>query len=528
MAEAALAPCTVPATQTDDELLAEDLGRFASDPLGYVMYAFPWDTDPSIQLVPLQEPWKSKYGCEWGPDKWACEYLDALGEEIKKRGFSVETMQAVEPIRTAIASGHGIGKSALVGMLTCFLLDTRPNSKGIVTANTGEQLRTKTFAQMSKWRKLSITAHWWDILEGDMVIRHKMHRTEWRVGCVTWKKERSEAFAGLHEATSSPWYIMDESSAVDDVIGEVAQGGLTDGEPFFLIFGNPTRKEGFFYEAFHKMRHRFHITMQIDSRDCHITNKALFQEWIDDFGVDSDFVRIRVRGIFPRASQEQLISHEIVALATHRSPEVARTDPLVIGVDVGRGTNESVICFRRGSDAVTVPWIKLRLDDTMKLVGHITKAIDDRTAEGFPPAAVFIDEGGLGGPVIDRVRQLGYAGIIGVNNGIPSDEDARYYNRAGQNWCRMRDWLKDRGCVDPDDLVLQDQLTGRHCDFDKHNRIAVEKKEDMQERGLESPDRADALANTFDQPVAPREPDSAGRRRKAKTEYDPYADEKAA
>jgi len=99
----------------------------------------------------------------------------------------------------ATASGHGIGKSALVGMLVRFFQDTRPASKGIVTANTGEQLREKTFAETLKWRRRSITAHWRELSAGDLWIRNRRD-PQWRIDGVTWKKERSEAFAGLHAA----------------------------------------------------------------------------------------------------------------------------------------------------------------------------------------------------------------------------------------------------------------------------------------------------------------------------------------
>ena len=90
-----------------DVQLMDDISKFYADPLGYVMYIFPWDSEPSIQLVELEEPWKSRYNCKYGPDKWACEFLDELGKDIEARGF--DGTSSVEPIRYSTSSGHGIG-----------------------------------------------------------------------------------------------------------------------------------------------------------------------------------------------------------------------------------------------------------------------------------------------------------------------------------------------------------------------------------------------------------------------------------
>ena len=177
---------------TFNESLTKDISKFFADPLGYVMYIFPWTTDPSIHQVRLQSPYIDRYNCEWGPDKWACEFLDDLGREIRKREF--DGHNTVEPIRFSTASGHGIGKSALVAWLIKFILDTRPFSKGVVTANTGEQLRTKTWAELGKWNRLSLTEHLYDyaIGKGSMSLARKKYKEIWRVDAQTCREENSQ------------------------------------------------------------------------------------------------------------------------------------------------------------------------------------------------------------------------------------------------------------------------------------------------------------------------------------------------
>jgi hypothetical protein len=102
--------------------------------------------------------------------------------------------------------------------------------------------------------------------------------------------------------------MFDESSKIADKVWEVTEGSLTDAntEILWLVFGNGTRATGRFRECFRKFRHRWDAS-NIDSRDVEGTNKELFKTWIEDYGEDSDFVKVRVRGMFPSASLKQFI-----------------------------------------------------------------------------------------------------------------------------------------------------------------------------------------------------------------------------
>ncbi|GAG27374.1 unnamed protein product, partial [marine sediment metagenome] len=220
--------------------LANDLAELYDDPLGYVLYAFPWDTEPALQIIEMQEPWASRYGSKYGPDVWACEFLDELGAEIQARGFNGS--KSVPPIRFSTASGHGIGKSAMVAWIIKFISDTRPFSKGVVTANTSEQLKTKTWAEVGKWHGYSVTKHLYNYTagRGAMALTRKSDPATWRCDAQTCREENAEAFQGLHAANSTPYFVFDEASGIPDPIWEARQGGLTDGEPMSFDFGNPT------------------------------------------------------------------------------------------------------------------------------------------------------------------------------------------------------------------------------------------------------------------------------------------------
>ena len=232
----------MPQNKSNPELdLADAIAECYADPLRFVRLAYPWG-EPG----PLRDA--------TGPDEWQIQFLNELGAEVRKRAF--DGIHAVEPIRMAVASGHGIGKSTLVSWVVNWIMSTRPQAIGTITANTFVQLSSKTWASIQTWTKRCITSHWFAVT-GERIF-YKSHKESWFASAQTCREENSEAFAGQHAATSTSFYVFDEASAVPDRIYEVAEGGLTDGEPMFFLFGNPTRNSGKFHKAvFGSERHRW-------------------------------------------------------------------------------------------------------------------------------------------------------------------------------------------------------------------------------------------------------------------------------
>lgn len=470
--------------------LEEELGRCYADPLRFVLWAFPFGQSPDMSIVPLAEPWASRFpNCKYGPDKWACEVLDEIGRQVRAHHF--DGAKAVAPIQFAMASGHGVGKSCLTAWLVAWIMATRPGAKGAVTANTADQLKTKTWAEISRWIKRSLVADMFDI--GTVSIAAKESPESWRVDALTCREENSESFAGQHAASSTSFYIFDEASAVPDIIWEVAKGGLTDGEPMFFAFGNPTRNTGAFKECFTKNKKDW-ITKNLDSRDAFITNKQQIEKWKEEYGEDSDFFRVRVRGLFPAQSSRQFISIESVEQAMRRQPPRFSASLAVVGVDVARyGDDDTVIATRVGRDA-TFPLKRFHGLNTVQVVGRVKAHINELYRKGFKHVRCFVDEGGVGGGPVDLLKEDGFP-VRGVNFGSAADDPTQWSRKREEMWGRMREWLKDGSLVD--DGALADDLTSPEFDVNLNGSIKLERKEDMKKRGLSSPDAADALALTF-------------------------------
>lgn len=435
-----------------------------------------------------------------GPRVWQADIMDTIGTHLQ----NAETR--FTPLLIAVASGHGPGKSALISMLCHWGMSTCVDCKVLVTANTERQLSTKTMPEISRWFRMGINSHWFKVTATSVSALSVDHDRTWRLDAIPWSLTSTESFAGLHNRGRRIIIVFDEGSAIPDEIFEVVEGALTDAdtEIIWLVFGNPTRNNGRFRECFGRFKHRW-VTRQIDSRKVEGTNLEQFEQWRKDYGEDSDFFKVRVKGEFPRAGSMQFIPSDIVDAARARASEAKLYDPLVMGVDVARfGDDQSVICLRRGRDARSVPWVTLRGADTMQVAARVMEL-----AGQWRPDAIFVDGGGVGGGVIDRLRMFKYNVIEvqfggGADRAQMAESTVRYANKRAEMWGNMREWLQ--GGMIPDDPELAAQLTGVEYGYvlrDGVDAVLLEKKSDMKKRGLESPDLADALGLTFAYPVMP-------------------------
>lgn len=471
----------------DAELeLAQDIGSMTLDPSGFMKYAFPWESEK------LSAP---------GPRTWQND----INQMISAHFGSQETR--FQPLQIAVASGHGIGKSAEIGMLIDWAMSTCEDCKVVVTAGTGTQLATKTAPEVQKWFRLAINAHWWDINATSIRVKDPQHQAQWRADFITWSVQKTEGFAGLHNQGKRIVIIFDEASSIDNIIWEVAEGVLSDEgtEIIWIAFGNPTRNSGAFYQAItgaNRWQKR-----QIDSRTVEGTNKALLDAQIKEWGEDSDRARVRIRGEFPRGGSTQFITGELVAGARKRKVEGYEKMPVILAVDVARfGDNRSVIFKRQGRKAEFCGGKAQAVFygmDTQKLGSMVQHAIDRES-----PDAVVIDGDGIGGAVYDYLKARGYDRktlLHEFHGGLPASDVHKYLNKRAEVWGDMRDWLE--GGQIPDDPEMDTDLTGP--DYGYHPTrgcIALETKDEMRTRGVDSPDLADALAYTFAVKVAPPKP----------------------
>ena len=464
--------------------------EIANNPEAFVRFVFPWGK----KGTPLEH--------HTGPRRWQRDVLRQVKEHINANNGQVD----FRVLRMAVASGRGIGKSALVSWLVIWMLSTRIGGSVIVSANSEAQLRSITWSEITKWLAMSMNSHWFEISAtrvtpakwlSELVERDLRKGTRyWSIEGRLWSEENPDAYAGLHNS-DGVMLIFDESSGIPDKIWDVAQGFFTENTPnrFWFAFSNPRRNEGYFYECFNAKRN-FWTTQSIDARQVEDTDKAVYEQIIEEYGADSPQARIEVYGQFPADGDDQFIPPSLVDEAASRPKYKDETAPIVLGVDPARSGNDStVIVARQGRDIVAIK--RYKGEDTMEIVGRVIDAIEE-----FRPALVVLDEGGLGYGILDRLKEQRYK-VRGVNFGWKSSKPAMWQNKRAEMWGDMRQWLRTASI--PNDRMLKSDLCSPQYKTNSSGSIALEAKKDMKARGLASPDAADALAVTFAYPVASRE-----------------------
>jgi hypothetical protein len=478
-------------TRNPQHRLADEMAKFATDPYGHALFSYRWGED-TLASHP-------------GPRRWQTEVLREIGDHLRN------PVTRFTPLRIAVAKGHGIGGSALIAMIANWGLDTCPDTRIVITANTEGQLLTKTAPELSKWRNLSIARDWFKVSATSIASKLAGHSQSWRLDTIPWSIHSPESFAGLHNVGRRIILIFDEASNIADKIWEVAEGALTDDttEIIFLAVGNPTRS-GRFKDCFGRFRHLW-STRHIDSRSVEGTNKEYLDELVATYGEDSDIVKVRVRGLFPSASSMQFIGTELVQAAVERSitdGSVLPSDPVVFGLDHARfGDDSTVLAIRQGRDARTKPWREWHGANSMEIAGDVAAE-----AARYNPAAIFVDAGGPNaGGVIDRLRQLmgARAAVMEINFGgkgrdatWTGEHRTRTANRRAEMYTNLRAWM-ERGVI-PNHQRLADDLTAIEYSYNPDNAVLLERKEHMRARGLPSTDWSDALALTFAEEVRPR------------------------
>jgi len=482
---------TIYSAQDEQELMARLWAPIIKDnPLAFVLYAFPWGK-PGTPLEHFT-----------GPRKWQREVLQDLAEHIKQNNGKVD----FDTFRMATSSGRGIGKSALVSWLVIWMLTTRIGSTTIVSANSEAQLRSVTWAEITKWLSMAMNTHWFEVSATrvmpakwltELVERDlKLGTRYWGVEGRLWSAENPDSYAGVHNF-SGVMLVFDEASGIDDSIWSVASGFFTENTPnrFWLAFSNPRRNSGYFYESFHSKRD-FWKNKIVDARTVEGTDKAVYQQIIDEYGADSAQAHVEVFGEFPSASDDQFIGSDIVDEAMTRDKYKDLSAPIILGVDPARfGADSTVIAVRQGRDIIAIK--RYKGDDTMETVGRIIECMEE-----YKPVLVNIDEGGLGAGVVDRLKEQRYK-VKGVNFANKSKNMMMYGNKRAEMWGDMKEWLRSASI--PKDRSLKTDLISPLMKPDSKGAIFLESKKDMKARGLASPDAADAIALTFAYPVAHRE-----------------------
>lgn len=426
------------------------------------------------------------------PDEWQILALQDLAAESK----------------VAIKSGQGVGKTSLEAIALLWFLTCFPYPRIVATAPTKQQLHDVLWSEVAKWQEKSPLLK--NILKWTKTYIYMVgYEKRWFATARTATKP--ENMQGFHE--DNMLFIVDEASGVTDPIMEAILGTLSGENNKLLMCGNPTKTNGTFYDAFYSSRWMYQCHT-VSSEESQRTNKDNIKSLIDRFGYDSNVVRVRVRGLFPKQEDDIFIALQLLedAVKLEVDPEekikgMYIPNRIDIGVDVARfGDDNTVIATKL--DKVVPELLSRHGQNTMRTVGDIVRIYRDfmeKYLEYDDYVYVKIDDTGVGGGVTDRLNELKEDPSEGLDKMVvipvnfakksPKSKSARFYDDiVTWMWANVRELMKDKEVKLPDDSVLVGEFSTRKYYFQSNGKMKLESKEELKKRGLSSPDRADAVA----------------------------------
>jgi phage terminase large subunit len=439
------------------------------------------------------------------PDDWQIVILRAFGKAHSGLYPEAELHRKV-----VVQSCHGPGKTAVAAWITVIQQVLRHPQKTAATAPTGGQMYDAYYAEVKRWMR-ALPAELYSLFE-IMSDRIELKGDEENsfLSARTAKPEQPEALQGVHRDDGFVLLVADEGSGIAEQIFESAGGSMSGKNVFFILLSNPVRTSGFFYNACNKTPGWLVIRVSALPED-HAPEKGVYyskrpgarfaQEMANEYGVDSNAYRVRVRGLFPKSDSDTIIAFELVEGAKKRDVKASPTAAIVWGLDCARGGGDrNVLVKRQANVMLAAPRVLPETRDLMQVVGWVKKAWDDtRTLDR--PVEICVDAIGIGAGVCDRLRELGLpARAVNVSES-PAITGDRYKNLRTELWFLADQWFRQRDCLIIDDEkgeFSNELVAQKYKLLDSGGKTIALPKDDMRKllRG-KSPDLADAFILTF-------------------------------
>ncbi len=418
--------------------------------------------------------------------------------------------------RVAVRSGHKIGKSTTAAILALWFYCCFDDARVVLTATTARQVDAILWREVRKLYKRAIKPIPGELYE---LARSGLKSEDFRE-VVGFTAKESEAVAGVSGANLL--YLVDEASGVPDLIFEAIEGNRAGGARI-VLFGNPTRTSGEFFEAHHdKAIHErgdgkvvgFYLTVAVSSEETpnvkhgrEIVPGLATREWVEEksieWGVDSALFKIRVRGEHALNEAGKIIGAGDVTEAEARWFDEPATGRLYIGVDpAGEGGfgDESTFVPRRGKKALKLIAMRgLTAEGHVAVVEGIIREEKEHAPEDHELPIVVVDrDGPEGAKVYNELRAVAEKKktfiVVGFRGGEWAKRKPDLYDRQRDElWGTLAEWIKNGGAI-PEDTKLAKELTAPEWSVNLRNKLKATPKEELRKLLDRSPDRADGLA----------------------------------
>jgi len=421
--------------------------------------------------------------------------LESGGHPIVLEKWQRDTLMALDAgeDRISIRSGHGVGKTFFAAICSLHMLLFTRDTKIVVTSPSSSQLKdglipeTKLLVGRLKYGLADLIT-----MQTNRIVLAEDPDNNF-ISYRTARIENPEALQGIHAA--NVMVIADEASGIPEPVYEAARGTMSTAGAIFILIGNPTRAKGLFYRT-HTILKDLWWTRRVSCSDSTRVTPDFIEEMRRTYTENSNQWRIRVLGEFPENDEDSVIPRELAEPAIGRDV-VAVTDEAIWGVDPGRGGDPTGFIVRCGN---VVTFAKeLHYADTMRVVGWVFERWQN-CSPAERPRLICVDAIGVGAGVADRLRQMGLP-VMDVNVAESPAMRDRFPRLRAELWFAVRAWFERRDVLISCDSNLAEKLVNELCEpgmiITSTGKTDVESKAQMKQRGVASPNIADARCLTF-------------------------------
>jgi phage terminase large subunit len=462
----------------------------------------------------------------------------------------IEILEAVrDHMRVAVRSGHKVGKSRSAAILALWFFCSFPDARVVMSSTTARQvdqilwrevrmvlarsgrcvdckseiarLQSEGMSQVEAEHKHPKPCAHSAIIEEEPgeLARTGLKSLDFRE-IVGFTAKEAEAVAGI--SGENLFYILDEASGIPQLIFDAIEGNRAGGARI-VMFSNPTRNEGEFYEAFHGKSAFYHqITVSSEETPNVIEGRKVVpglaeRQWIEEkreeWGEESALYKIRVKGEHATQEEGKIFSIHMIGEAQQRWDVTPEQGRLYLGVDPSGATgmgDETAIAARRGNKCMEIR-VHLGLN-TDGIVVQIVATLQRLRLKRETPVVVFDRENQLGKELHDKLKaHLEKKENKGAFELVPVRASDRS-QRMPDVYPRMRDaltanlhtWMKDGGAI-PEDTKLEKELHVMEWSQQINGMLKVTKKDTVKKLIGRSPDRYDALALSCWEPLSLRD-----------------------
>lgn len=377
--------------------------------------------------------------------------------------------------RVALKAANGSGKTAMCAAPAALWHALMfPNSICVTTSGVYRQVKEQMWPTI---RSLAGKCEGFGIEINQTDLRVPSNNSR----IVGFSTDDPGRFEGFH--ADNLLIIIDEAKSVRDEIFQAVERCQPNR---MLVMSSPGGNSGEFYRIFTKYEDLYK-KHTVTSFDC----KHIEKHWIDSqikrWGADHPLIRSMIYGEFMSTSGEDLVlTYDQYMHCQNNPPKHEKSRPIA-GLDFAAGADENVIAVREGNKITKlVHWVE---KDTMSAVGRF---IMEFRKSNLKQEDIYCDEGGIGRPMADALRDAGWDVHRIQFSGKPKQPEA-FANRAAEMWYETARLVERCELILPEDEVLMMQLTSRYAKETGKGKLGLESKEEMKSRGLSSPDRADAV-----------------------------------